>query len=441
MPQRKQRNALMKRRKDDSDDEDLMLDQSEESEEAEIQTIIVETPKQEARNKRSNTALQRAEQRETATAELFEEQGAKRPLKKAKNANALTVKSDEQTEELEEQTEELEGQAEAATGKHLLTGEARVLHPELGKRSIEIGKTVRKKLDELDASDPSIKIVDDLIEHIGGKTKVPEDVLKSILGAKKRQFKPTKPQMRAFGSDYRKHKPGMDELLSTSTVRDLLRGMLNVTAKDDAVMLRVQKLVDLMSVVRVPTKYVGIVTKENQMQHPTGEDGDTGIKGLYEHSQRVNEHYNRDQDRRQYVVESMERAAKSGKGAADIIIEGLRAAIEATLKLMMAPISADDVSPYFQSMPTEQERREQNEWREMLKEIQQRLEGTPGSAIVRKPQKFNALWDGQKPSLQHTLSDFRIVPEPEPTEPQPNTIAIDPLPVSGLPRSLETEMM
>jgi hypothetical protein len=441
MPKKKKNNALAtkketaltKARDDDLVDENQMVDENlTVSEEGQEEEAVIETVK-DAPTKRKSTALQPSKKK-AAEVELSEEQEVEQPAKKFKNkkGNALTVKAEKQEEEIEEAAEE---EMEAVTAKHLLTIEDRVSHQNLTERSIEIGKALREKLNGSDIDSDKIQ---DLIDNIKAKTGVPENALTSILGPKKRQFKPPKGN-KEFDGKYRKHASGMDELLSTSTVRDLLKGMLKETAKNDEVMEGVRKLVDLMSVVRVPTKYVGLGTKEHAMQHTTAEDGGTGMKGTFEHSRR-DEHFDRDKDRRQYVVESMERAVESGKTALEIVIEGVQAAIEATTKFMMAPTYADDVSPYFESEPSKEERREQNAWREKLKEIQQRLSGETEAPLGKKTQKHNALWEGQKPSLQHALSDFRLLPAIELNEePEANSMIIDPLPVSGLPVSPELE--
>ena len=90
------------------------------------------------------------------------------------------------------------------------------------------------------------------------------------------------------------------------------------------------------------------------MQHPTTKDGG----GLFGDE---GEHSKRDQDRRQFVTNVMEQAEKDRKTAEEIVIDGLRAAIEGTLKLMMASATArfcGDLSRTRQSREKNQRRRQ-----------------------------------------------------------------------------------
>ena len=285
-------NALARKRKFSDDESEEAFDE-EESEES--GNVLLE-PKTTTSRKRKANALEKGKAKATETQvsgepdielieeeetgpteeleteelenEVFASQAKKRRTKK----NALTS-----AEEEEEETEEAPAQEE--TEVSFLTGEARVRLAELTKRSIDIGRSLRGKLE---AAPIDSDRIDGLIETIQAQTGVQKDAL-GWLGPRKHQFGKKDGQL--FDKKYRDHASKMDELVSTATVRDLLLGMLKRTASDD-VMERVRNLVDLMSVLRVPSQYVGLATEEHHMQHPTVQAGGTYGTKQHEHNKR-----------------------------------------------------------------------------------------------------------------------------------------------------------
>jgi hypothetical protein len=394
------------RRKDESEE---MLDDPVEEEEEEDVPIVLTKTSADPPKKRKATALnsrkeeEKEETIETETSEELETESSEKPAKKRKGKNALTTRKAEK----ETETEELE--------MNLLTGEVRATHSQLGERLFKVGQKLRERLEASPVDDDKLG---SLFDDISEKTGVERGAFEGIFGDvdedpvtysyfDKYGFKGTDRTYKTFESLYRNHAPGTDELLSTSSVRELLRGM--VEKKDgkppsQEVLDRVSMLTDLMSAVRVPTRYVGLITEEHQMQHPTTKDGG----GLFGDE---GEHSKRDQDRRQFVTNVMEQAEKDGKTAEEIVIDGLRAAIEGTLKLMMASATADDVSPHHEL--SEEQEQEQNSWRESLKEIHDRLSGGTGSVLGKTTQSSTAPWEGQTASLlERGVSDFRSLLPP-----------------------------
>jgi hypothetical protein len=172
-----------------------------------------------------------------------------------------------------------------------------------------------------------------------------DDIFRSEL-QRRRSGKSSSLVAEAFGKTYRNRLPAHDELVSTSSVRQLISAVLDrdgvspLNAKDVGTM---NQVFDNLSRVRVPTKYVGYATKSQTMQHPTSPG--TGTFGDPRKTAALHSHH--DVERKNAVAGAMVGAAAAPKASpVDIANAGLRAAIAYTLNDMMAPVTAHDVRPF-----------------------------------------------------------------------------------------------
>jgi hypothetical protein len=206
-------------------------------------------------------------------------------------------------------------------------------HKQLGDRLQAIGEELAQKLGStfkglgLDASpDMKLRYVEKIIDD---------------LQAGRKPLKPDK-----FGGMYRRLWTEQDELVSTSTARDLLKGILDHTGTSlaPAQLERLVQLMDDFSKIRMPTKFVGYaLSPAERMQHPTNK-----AEAMFEDpGKTARQHAELDRQRRQAVVEGMEAAlAEAGATAEHVANAGIRAAIAFTLNEMAAPIIASNVRPH-----------------------------------------------------------------------------------------------
>ena len=174
-----------------------------------------------------------------------------------------------------------------------------------------------------------------------------------------------------FASAYRGVGPDMDELISTSSTREIVTGLLGekkwseYTREERAYL---GELVDLMSAIRAPTRYVGYSLGGEKMQHPTSrpEAYFTDPHGT------MSKHSELDNARRDYIEREATRVYESGGSAREIVLAAGRAAIEFTLNNFMAPVSASNVHSFSLksgAKVTDETILEQVKWREFLKDF------------------------------------------------------------------------
>lgn len=180
---------------------------------------------------------------------------------------------------------------------------------------------------------------------------------------------------KGFGSKYRRIHLEQDELLSTSSVRELMSGLISRGKIPAKYLPELERVFENISRVRFPTAYSGFAVNGDFMQHPTAKG--TGI--FAESSQTMGRHNQLDLERKQEAAQAMvDEAAKPNATAEQIANAGLRAAIGFTLNVFTAPATAGDVQPFLQGTKTrtQAELKEQVKQREKLKAQLVRLGGT-----------------------------------------------------------------
>jgi hypothetical protein len=150
-----------------------------------------------------------------------------------------------------------------------------------------------------------------------------------------------------FGASYRAALAAHDELVSTSSVRELVLGMLDEhgrRALTPAQIGEIGEVVDTLSRIRLPTAIVGYaLSPTDRMQHPTA--AGTGL--FADSSTTAAAHSFHDRARRQAVVEAMEEeSAQPGASPERMLMAGARAAVAYTVNFMAAPITARNVKPF-----------------------------------------------------------------------------------------------
>jgi len=172
-----------------------------------------------------------------------------------------------------------------------------------------------------------------------------------------------------FNASFRRLGPNMDEFFSTATTREFVKGLLGDTAwsdYSDEEQAYFGELVDILSAIRVPTKFVGYSLDTGKLQHPTSRP-QAYFEDPYETASR---HSELDVARRDYVQRAADAAIEADLGAREIVLAAARAAIEFTLNNFMAPISASNVQPFSKLAGveiTDEKVLEQVRWREFLK--------------------------------------------------------------------------
>ena len=170
----------------------------------------------------------------------------------------------------------------------------------------------------------------------------PDFFLEILKSSKMARISPAK-----FGTSYRLRWDAQDELLSTSSVREL---MMSVVEKHHIQPLsadeiqRVNKVFNNISRVRLPTRFSGYaLSSTDKMQHPT----ESGQGYFADSAKTMQRHYELDLQRKARVFEAMEEALKQPKCSFEsVMYAGLREAIAFTLNDFTAPITAKDVNPF-----------------------------------------------------------------------------------------------
>lgn len=194
--------------------------------------------------------------------------------------------------------------------------------------------------------------------------------------------------IKKFGGKYRRAQSEQDELVSTSSVREIVTGIFNeiaskspASAPAPADLKILDELIDTISSVRFPTKFSGFSVLSKKMQHPTAKS-----EAIFaDPSSTASLHSELDLERKATVHDAFVLAeSERGSSPHSVVYAGLRAAIEFTLNQFTAPITAQDVHPYSlnpQNGNFMQDELEQVAAREKLKAIYVSLKGTQETAV------------------------------------------------------------
>ncbi|MGY2490460.1 hypothetical protein [Cupriavidus sp. CP313] len=149
-----------------------------------------------------------------------------------------------------------------------------------------------------------------------------------------------------FETKYRRVFDKQDELVSTSSVRELLAGVIEEHKKNPLSSGRMKQVRDIfrqISRVRIATIHSGLATKKRRMQHPTSRPK-AHFADPYD---TMSEHAALDIERKSEVTTAMENALKDPKvDAYTVALAGLQRGMAYTLNDFTAPITAQDVRPY-----------------------------------------------------------------------------------------------
>jgi len=182
-------------------------------------------------------------------------------------------------------------------------------------------------------------------------------------------FKRVKPKIsrKDFGKEYRSDWPNQDELISTSSVREIIYGIFSsLPAKpSQAVIDEISASLDNISLIRLRTAHSGFATKVSVMQHPTAKGA-----GFFSNASTSSLHSLEDLNRKIYICKAMEdEIGKKSCTPESITRAGIRAAIEFTLNKFTAPRTAKNVNPFAVKKIGQQQISEQVQAREELKKI------------------------------------------------------------------------
>lgn len=147
-----------------------------------------------------------------------------------------------------------------------------------------------------------------------------------------------------FNRRFREAWPAHDELHSTAMTRHFVSGLLEGNTPDNmASDLWTQwgRAVDLLSMLRIPTRSSGFSTATGLMQHPTA----TG-EGLFSEKSVAGHHSTLDTARVVHIGKSVKAASEAGMTASQQFLAASRAAIDFTLNYFTAPITAATVQQY-----------------------------------------------------------------------------------------------
>jgi hypothetical protein len=228
---------------------------------------------------------------------------------------------------------------------------------------------------------------------------------------------------KSFDDRWRDAMSGQDELVSTSTVREFLKGLFearSIAGLSKAQLDVVNEITDSISAVRLPTVFSGYSLDREVMQHPANR-----AEAIFDDPHaRASEHARRDVQRKDYVVEAMQRAIDSGGDLGEIAKVACRAAIEFTLNYFTAPITASNVLPFSRragSSVDDAELQRQVAGRERMKEIYVELGGVlrPEVAHESAAQAITRSWPGppQDNVFQVAPPSPRRLPKPAPADP------------------------
>jgi hypothetical protein len=245
-----------------------------------------------------------------------------------------------------------------------------------------------------------------------------------------------------FGSRYRTAWDAQDELFSTASTRHFITGLLNNLRRDqiaDDVWQRWSQMVDLISTLRIPTKFSGFATSSSVMQHPTAVG-----EGYFSPLAVTTSHGTYDSDRVKYIGAAL--AAAEGQSLEAQFFAAARAAIEFSLNFFTAPVTASNVKPYSTKAAIASDDAsllEQIEARERIKDIYVQLGGNlrdlPAGVTETPEQSRDRLW---QQGLSITSDDPFPVAPPSPrrarhatSSVQASAVMAPPLPVSTAPVS------
>jgi hypothetical protein len=151
-----------------------------------------------------------------------------------------------------------------------------------------------------------------------------------------------------FNAVYRAALDAHDEVLSTSSVREMVFGSLEEHTKRPLSAKQIgeiNEVIDNVSRARLPTNYVGYsVSKTERMQHPTSPGA-----GLFaESSETASGHAMHDRARRSSALDAAGGELRKNPSATyeQLARAATRAAIAYTLNDMAAPATAEDVKPF-----------------------------------------------------------------------------------------------
>lgn len=215
----------------------------------------------------------------------------------------------------------------------------------------------------------------------------------------KRKVDPKKPVNSSFNSYFRNEMPAYDELLSTSTTREFFNGFFKQKGYNSLsadLQKRLDTVADLMSKVRIPTKFSGYSKSTTEiMQHPTS--GGTGFFGTYKGNSASN-HSKLDMQRKNLAIEAGEaEIQKIGATLESVASAMLKTAIEFTLNHFTAPVTAKNVFKYSTKSTlkiSDTSLTEQLQAREAIKGI---YETELGGALRVKPVKETAQQARERP--------------------------------------------
>lgn len=249
----------------------------------------------------------------------------------------------------------------------------------------------------------------------------------------------------SHGSAWRGIELGMDELVSTATVRELLNGIMSAFLSGAGQLQGQQKarggrgqsgqlqqakeaigrVYDQFSSLRVQTEYVGYSSHYGSMQHPTSEGG-----GLFIGSKEQGPHGTLDRQRRACVTQAMEDKWTQSGDFESAAKEGMRVAITFTLNEMMAPITAENVQKHAAQGLNSGDRAllDQVQVREKLKELCRREYG--GKIESSRNDTYERSW-----SKAGTSRDEHVVDNPNVATLSPRRTRRKDAPISGSSRS------
>lgn len=268
-----------------------------------------------------------------------------------------------------------------AKSKRALMNPKKVTHTSLESRIYSVSRDI---IDRSSNSTPRTSKIPIPFGHKKGSVRV--IMQKSIRSSKKK-----------FGSDYRRLQDSHDELVSTSTVREMMTAVTDTMESKNLSRDKIgelDSLFDEISRVRLPTRFSGYSLQDDRMQHPTG-----GGKGYFaDPKATAARHYELDLKRKEAVVTAMEEEAKkAGATGTDIVHAGIREAIVFTLNEFTAPITAADVKPFSRvSNVPDSQLQSQVEAREQLKEIVKKVGGT----VEKGPKGMSRPWASRRLEAQ-----------------------------------------
>jgi hypothetical protein len=291
--------------------------------------------------------------------------------------------------------------------KKTKTGEqTKLSHQKLNKKANEIGRKLREKLEQEEQGksektaqfEKEVKSISALTEvQVGFFAKKYQKEYKAEEISQ--NFRKYKLGYTNFEERYRAWADKMDEFVSTSTVQELLLGMLEKDKPSETVYNRIGQLVDLMSVVRAPTGYVGFrfeelasasgETRFVQMQHIAPDDQQM----FADANETKTEHADLDLKRKNAVLTTMEEALSGKTTAEEAVRWGVLAAIEFSLRNFMSAATAINIKPLANESSLKQ-----LEYREFVLKVAYEILGgkvPPSEETVK--QRLERKWSGPGP--------------------------------------------